>query len=433
MLEYLEDGYLGFTFDGRHSSEFGLLVVSDGSRYHQNLFSNFSDNIQSVPGRNGGYYFGTQLGMKDFEINCAFDDMTTHMKNEIQMWLYPDKVGWLIFDEYPYKKYLVKISGIPNFSFLPFNELKTIHNYTLEKEILKGELNISFFSFNEYGYENENYQLPIIDKNKIIPQHAIDSGILPEGYNHNGIFLSNEKNNIPANTEFSLYNAGNGIAKLNLSFYINANDIQNKEFELFNYEDGQKYIIQDLNPLFTSLGYSDIDKFKIEIISDKQEIYAIGYNSFYESITEKINIGSNYNHYYPKLYHKKITQIAILSEVVRDKGEPEPLFTTYSYDTKGFEPSDKENKSYSFEEIKKIWSDYTLITKEGVFSINNIINPAFMFVHLDTEVLDNLVNENLGNHYTTPQNELIYLIYPNKYIANCAMDNFIPEYKNTYI
>ena len=434
MLEYLEDGYLGFTFDGRHSSEFGLLVVSDGSRYHQNLFSNFSDNVQTVPGRNGGYYFGTQLEMRDFEINCAFDEMTTHMKNEIQMWLYPNKVGWLIFDECPYKKYLVKISGIPNFSFLPFNELKSIHNYNLQKEILKGELNISFFSFNEYAYENENYQLPIIDKNKIIPQHAIDSGIIPKEYNHLGIFLSNEKiNEIDANTEFSLYNAGNGIAKLNLSFYINAEDIQNGEFELFNYEDGQKYIIQDLNPLFSSLGYSNLNLFRIEINSDKQEVYATGCNSSYENITEKINIGSNYNHYYPRIYHKRITQIAILSQVLREGGEPEALFTTYSYNSKGFEPSDKENKSYVFEEIKKIWSDYTLITKEGVFPINNIINPAFMFIHLDNEVLNNLIDGVYNNHYTTPQNELIYLIYPNKYIANCAMKKFIPEYKNTYI
>jgi len=433
MLEYLKDGYLGFTFDGRHSSEFGLLVVSDGSRYHQNLFSNFSDNIQTVPGRNGGYFFGTQLGMKDFEINCAFDEMTTHMRDEIQMWLYPDKVGWLIFDEMPYKKYLVKIAAIPNFNFLPFTELKSIHNYNIEKEILKGELNIQFFSFNEYAYENEGYELPKIDKDEVIPQHAIDSGILPLNYKHLEIFLSGEKINvIPKDTEFSLYNAGNGIAKLNLSFYILAEDIENKNFELFNYEDGQKYIINNINSLFESLGYSDIDKFKIEISSNKQEIYATGYDELYNPITERINIGSNYNHYYPKIYHKKLTQIAIMSQVLGDRQEPEPLFTTYSYSSKGFEPSDKQNRSYSFEEIKDIWTNYTIVTKEGVYPINNIINPAFMYVHLDPDSLKGEFGT-YQNRYVTPQNELVYLIYPNKYIANCAMYNFIPEYKNTYI
>jgi predicted phage tail component-like protein len=432
MLEYLEDGYLGFTFDGRHSSEFNLLVVSDGSRYHQNLFSNFSDNMQSVPGRNGAYFFGTQLEMKEFEINCAFDKMTTHMRDEIQMWLYPDKVGWLIFDEEPYKKYLVKISGIPNFNFLPFNELKTIHNYNLQKEILKGELTIPFFSFNEYAYENSEYSLPKIDINEIIPQHAINSGIIPPEYKHPTIFLSGEKiSSIEKNTEFSLYNAGNGIAKLNLIFYIPADQIENKYFELFNYEDGQKYIIQDLNPIFES---KNIDKFKIEILSDKQEIYATGCRDDANNtpITDRINIGGSYNHYYPKLYHKKMTQIAILSEALGERGEPEPLFYTYSYNTKYFEPSDKENRSYSFEEIKDIWSNYTIITKEGEYSVNNIINPAFMYVHLNPDSLKGEYGT-YSNEYLTPQNELIYLIYPNKYIANCDMYNFIPEYKNTYI
>ena len=60
---YEADGYLGFTFAGHHSSEFGLLVVSDGSRYHQNLFSSFNDTVTNVPGYNGGYFFGTQIGM----------------------------------------------------------------------------------------------------------------------------------------------------------------------------------------------------------------------------------------------------------------------------------------------------------------------------------------------------------------------------------
>ena len=208
---------------------------------------------------------------------------------------------------------------------------------------------------------------------------------------------------------------------------------ENKKFELSNHEDGQKYIIQDLNPLFISLGYSNINKFKIEINSNKQEIYATGCNSSYTEITERINIGGNYNHYYPKIYHKKMTQITILSQVLRSNGEPEALFITYSYNSIRFEPSDKENRSYSFEEIKKIWSNYTLITKESVFHIDNTLTPTFIVVNLNNENLDDLIDQTSGNNYITPQNELVYLIYPNKYSANCTMYNFVTEYKNTYI
>ena len=139
-------GYLGFTFAGRHSSEFGLLVVSDGSRYHQNLSSQFSDITTTVPGKNGSYYFGTQIGNREFEINCVFDNMTSHTMHKIQQWLYPNTVGWLIFDEQPYKRYLVKLSNTPIFNFLPFDNFKFTQDYSFQEEILKGEVNFSFYS-----------------------------------------------------------------------------------------------------------------------------------------------------------------------------------------------------------------------------------------------------------------------------------------------
>ena len=122
----LKDGYLGFTFNGHHSSEFGLMVVSDGDRYHQTLSPSFADTIVSVPGRNGGYYFGTQMQMKDFTIRCAFNEMTTHMLHKIEQWLYPNQIGWLIFDETPYKKYWVKISNIIEPTYIPFDKVKVV-------------------------------------------------------------------------------------------------------------------------------------------------------------------------------------------------------------------------------------------------------------------------------------------------------------------
>ena len=177
-----KDGYLGFTFAGHHSSEYGLLVVSDGSRYHQNLFSDFTDTVTQVPGKNGGHYFGTQIGMKNFDLQCVFDDINTHTKQKIEQWLYPDKTGWLIFDEMPYKKYYVKISQNIQFNFLPFDEYKTKGSLRFQRDILKGEVTISFFSFYEYGIENENYELPSFTTDEIIRQYAVDSGLLPSSY-----------------------------------------------------------------------------------------------------------------------------------------------------------------------------------------------------------------------------------------------------------
>lgn len=429
MSKY-EGGYLGFTFDGRHSSEFGLLVVSDGSRYHQNLSSDFSDTIVQVPGRNGGYYFGTQLSMKNFDINCAYEEMTTHMMHSIQRWLYPNKVGWLIFDEMPYKKYLVKISNTIPLSFIPFDKNQQIKNYNIQKEILKGEVNISFYSFNEYGYANEAYEVPSLTTSEPIIQQTIDSGILPPEYNHEGIFLPHEQvEQIPSNITFEIYNAGNGVADADFYFTVAKEDISdNSPLEIFNYDDGETYIITNPASVIEANGYSisDINKYRIKISGKKKEIWLDGLDVNGELITTggSINIGNCYNYYFPHIHHLKPTDIMIMS-LVDDNSAIEPLFYSYSNEDNNIS---SDGSGYSFEELQNIWGEYSIITKENtytnsqteIYGINHIINPVFGFVHYE----NNLENIN---------NELVYLIYPNKFICNRTLLDFVVEYEHTYI
>ena len=423
----LEGGYLGFTFDGHHSSEFGLLVVSDGDRYHQSLSPSFSDTVLSVPGKNGGYYFGTQLQMKDFTIRCAFDDMTSHMLHKIQNWLYPNKVGWLIFDETPYKKYKVKLSNILEPTFLPFDEFYKAKDYKFQKEILKGELTINFFSYEEYGYENEEYEIPYVTINNIIKQQDLDSGLIPKNYSHDGICFPHQfLSEISKDTDFNFYayNAGNGIASADFYFIVQKNQIsEDSPLTIFNYENGESYIIN--NPIGIINNYKiDINLvyyYKIKILGSKKEIWLDCLNENKQSvITDYINIGGCYNHYYPKIYHNKPTEIMIMSQEKTINGF-EPLFYTYSYGDNNFGSSDSEQKEhYLFEDLKKYWSDYILLTYNRTIEINNIINPVFSFVHNEENNIEN-------------ENQLVYLIYPNKFYCDKTIYDFIIEYKHTYI
>ena len=412
--------YLGFTFNGHHSSEYGLVVVSDGDRYHQTLSSNFSDTVVSVPGKNGGYYFGTQLQMKDFTIRCAYDEMTSHMMHKIQNWLYPNRVGWLIFDETPYKKYKVKISNVPEFSFIPFDEFKNVKDYTLKKEILKGELQIQFFSFDEYGYENEDYNLPEINTNQIIKQQDVDSGLVPPNYSHDGICLPHQQlQEISNETSFNfmIYNAYFTIEKSQIS--------DNNPLEFFNYNDGESYIINNPANIITKRGITlnSVSYYRIKLLGSKKEVWLDCLNSNKEKINEvSINIGACHNHYFPKIYHTKPTEIMIMSQNIVE-GRAEPLFYTYSYANKDMGSSDSnEQQSYNFEELQKYWSDYIILTKQKTISINSILNPVFSFIHNE---------EGSGNYNIT--NELVYLIFPDKFYCDKTITDFVVEYKHTYI
>ena len=414
---YEADGYLGFTFAGRHSSEFGILVVSDGSRYHQNFSGSFNDTITNVPGYNGGYYFGTQITMRDFEIKCAFDNMTTHMRDKIQSWLYPNKVGWLIYDEAPYKKYLVKISQPISFSYLPFNNKNK--NYFFEQDILKGEFSIPFFSFKEYAIGNEEYKRPSFINEEDITQQDVDSGIIPEGYNIGNIILSNQCKTINGGI-FYLYNAGNGIAFADFYFNIKKSELK-KGLYFLNYEDGQSYIVKDFSNEENLKSLDNETWYRIEILSTKKEIWAYKiYNN--EIIPEsKTNIGKYYNQYYPKIYHSKPTEVLMVTQTIDSQGNSEPIFYPIIYNSNNFLPSDSKNNIYYFEEFKSRWSDYLLCSTRSINEVNDILNPATLFIDLK------------GDNYRLSEDSLIYLIYPNKFKVSVNINYFTPIYDNTYI
>ena len=109
--------------------------------------------------------------------------------------------------------------------------------------------------------------------------------------------------------------------------------------------------------------------------------------------------------------------------IVNDNGVLEPLFYSYS-ENKDNNISSDSNSIYSFEELQDIWSEYSILTKEGQqfenYNINSIINPVFGFLHYE-------------NNLQNIQNELVYLVYPNKFICNKTLTNFIVEYEHTYI
>lgn len=419
---YDTSGYLGFTFAGHHSSEFGILVVSDGSRYHQNLSSSFNDTVTSVPGYNGSYYFGTQIGNRDFEFNCAFDDITTHTRDEIQHWLYPNKVGWLIFDEAPYKKYLVKVSQPINFSYLPFEKNESHSNYTFKRDILKGEFNISFFSFREYAIGNEEFERPVISNKESITQYMIDSGLIPQDYNtlNNYVLLSGNKfsdSTSLTHNIFSIYNAGNGIATADFYFNVNKNELSSG-IEFKNLEDGQSYIIKNFSSEEKLKNYN---KYAIKILGSKKEIWAYGISNNQEVENSKTNIGGYYNQYYPKIHHTKMTQVLILTQTLDSDGNSEPTFYPMIFQDNIYLPSDSLENSYYFEEFQHKWSDYMLCSPRATKEVNNVLNPATLYVNIQ------------GDSHLLPKDSLIYLIYPNKFEIIGHITNFTPIYENTYI
>lgn len=143
----IKGDYIGFTFGGVHSSELGLMRVSNGSRYEQDLLPPLQDKVAQVNGRDGAVYFGSQYNTRPIKVPVAFDNMTEESFNQLKRLLQDKKPKYLWFDETPYKQWLVKAANVQGFKWVCFDES---HNGK-EKRIYKGEGTLEFSCFSPYA------------------------------------------------------------------------------------------------------------------------------------------------------------------------------------------------------------------------------------------------------------------------------------------
>ena len=136
--------FTGFKFNEKHSSDFGIYRVSDGSRYQESLIPTFSDYTSEVAGGTGTHYWGSDFKTKTFNLSFAFDSVTEIQLRKMRKWLATPKLSQLIFDEVPYKYYMGKVTSEPQIEYICFDEYDKEKGYN---RVYKGEGTISFVCF----------------------------------------------------------------------------------------------------------------------------------------------------------------------------------------------------------------------------------------------------------------------------------------------
>ena len=147
--------FCGFKWRGEHSSDHGIVRVSDGSRYNDTILPAFQDTTQKMPGSDGTLYWESFYTNKTFSINIAFDHLTEDDYRKLRQWLNGKDRGELVFDEAPYKAYTVKIKDPP--------QLKTICFMEDGKRIYKGEGTISFVAYYPFARGVYKFETDIKD------------------------------------------------------------------------------------------------------------------------------------------------------------------------------------------------------------------------------------------------------------------------------
>lgn len=150
----IKGDFIGFTFGGVHSSELGLVRISDGSRYNEDLLPPLQDKKAQIAGRDGEAYFGSQYMTKPIKVPVAFDNMNEKSFSQLRRLLSNKTPQILKFDENPYKQWLVKSASAQSFKWLCFDDTK---NRGSETRIYKGEGVLEFNCFNVCANSNILY------------------------------------------------------------------------------------------------------------------------------------------------------------------------------------------------------------------------------------------------------------------------------------
>lgn len=138
MAIALKGDFIGFSFNEHRSESLGIVRISDGSRYNEDLVPTTQDKTVQVPGGDGFYYFGSDYTQRQFSINIAFDELTEKQFRELQQVFGTKELGKLIFDERPYKYYMVK-SSKPQLKYICFGKDG--------ERIYKGEGTLTFTAY----------------------------------------------------------------------------------------------------------------------------------------------------------------------------------------------------------------------------------------------------------------------------------------------
>lgn len=143
MSVYMGD-FLGFSLGDEHSYGINITRVSTNDRYTDNLLPNFSDQTAQVPGGDGTYYWNTHYISRNITIDFAFDDLRDEDLRKLRQMFSSRSVKPLIFDEFPYKKYMVKCSQPPVLKYICFDHM--------EFRVYKGEGTVNLVAYYPFAF-----------------------------------------------------------------------------------------------------------------------------------------------------------------------------------------------------------------------------------------------------------------------------------------
>lgn len=134
--------FLGFTYNGIHSSTLGITRVSN-NRYTETLAPITKDVTTTIDGADSTQYWGSTHTKRDITVPFAFEGLSEIQLENLRQFSNGKEIHDLIFDEAPDRIYAAKITGTAIMKHIPFGEEETYYN---------GEGSLTFTCYCPYAH-----------------------------------------------------------------------------------------------------------------------------------------------------------------------------------------------------------------------------------------------------------------------------------------
>lgn len=224
----------GFSYNGIHCGRYSVGYAPDPSAYFNNN-PTYSVYDEDTPWHDGGYYFGNKTDIREFELDCYFEDITIATRNKILQWLDKNTSGKLIFDSRPFVYYNVRPSKVITGKIYPSGH-----------GLYSGTFKVYFKAYNPFGFlmyksyddidtDGVTQYCGMIRTGEMPPvpkttdssfliyncgTEIADTVIKLAGSAPNGLTITNEANNnvctltsLPDKSDYVEINSANGVVK----------------------------------------------------------------------------------------------------------------------------------------------------------------------------------------------------------------------------
>ena len=225
-MSVLKGDYIGFSYNGKHSSDLGIIRTSDGSRFNENLLPSMQDKTVQVPGGDGSYFFGSQYTARQFSVPFAFDSLTEKQLQDLKRVFGDKKLHPLIFDEIPYKVYQAKVTSSASIKYIAFEEGET-------NRIYKGEGYIQFTAYSPYAKVNH----------KLLDQYSEEEQLFSNEWNGAAQLLETQGSfDKLVGNQIALYNPGDMESDFILTINFVNGKIPASKLSLGNTDDAKSQL-----------------------------------------------------------------------------------------------------------------------------------------------------------------------------------------------